>query len=89
MQEGELPPQPADQDADDKMAVDDTTMEANIDEQDVQEDEEVIDDDITEDELDPQSEVELKDPVALEAEELLKDHRGLEEPSTAMTLQED
>jgi len=92
MQEGELPPQPADQNADDKMAVDDPAMEAivaDVDEQDIQEDEEGIDDDISEDELDPQSEVELKDTVALEAEELLKDHRGLEEPSTAMMIHED
>jgi hypothetical protein len=79
------------------MDVDDRIMneeDKHVDEQDVREDEEIgVEDRISEDdpvvESDEGESDVLEDKVALEEEELRKDHQGLEEPPTTMVLHED
>jgi len=72
----------------------DTTMNEHVDEQDVREDEEIgVEEVISED--DPIIESDegepdlLEDKVALEEEELQKDHQGLDEPPTVMVPHEE
>lgn len=66
----------------------DTTMneeDRHVDEQDVREDEEIgVEEGISGDESDEGEPDQLEDKVALEEEELLKDHQGLDESLVMM-----